>query len=45
MDQAQKDHLKAYGTAYWILNENINVEWILNYRGGTFLIDSYPDVE
>ena len=24
MDQAQKDHLKAYGTAYWILNENIN---------------------
>ncbi|MDP6339955.1 MAG: asparagine synthetase B [Candidatus Marinimicrobia bacterium] len=45
MDQAQKDHLKAYGTAFWILNEDINVEWILNYRGGSFMTDSYPDIE
>jgi len=45
MDQVQKDHLKAYGTAIWILIENINVEWILNYRGGSFLTDSYPEVE
>ena len=44
MDQAQKDHLKAYGTAFWILREDINVEWILNYRGGAFLMDSYPEV-
>lgn len=44
MDQAQKDHLKAYGTAFWILGEDINVEWILNYRGGAFLMDSYPEV-
>ncbi len=44
MDQAQKDHLKAYGTAFWILGEEINVEWILNYRGGAFLMDSYPEV-
>ena len=44
MDQAQKDHLKAYGTAFWILGEQINVEWILNYRGGAFLMDSYPEV-
>jgi len=45
MDQVQKDHLKAYGTAFWILNENINVEWILNYRGGSFMTDRYPDIE
>ena len=45
MDQIQKDHLKAYGTAFWILNEDINVEWILNYRGGSFMIDRYPYIE
>ena len=45
MDKAQKDHLKAYGTAFWILGEQINVEWILNYRGGSFMIDSYAQVE
>ena len=45
MDKAQKDHLKAYGTAFWILGEEINVEWILNYRGGSFMIDSYAQVE
>jgi len=45
MDQIQKDHLKAYGTAFWILNEDINVEWILNYRGGSFMTDRYPDIE
>ena len=45
MDKAQKDHLKAYGTAFWILGEEINVEWILNYRGGSFMIDTYAKVE
>ncbi len=45
MDKAQKDHLKAYGTAFWILSEEINVEWILNYRGGSFMIDTYAQVE
>jgi hypothetical protein len=37
MDQTQTDHLKAYGVAYWILTQNSNVEWLLNYRGGSFL--------
>ncbi len=37
MDQTQTDHLKAYGVAYWILAQNSNVEWLLNYRGGSFL--------
>ncbi len=41
MDPTQKDHLKAYGIAYWILEREINVEWLLNYRGGSFLMDYY----
>ena len=39
MDQAQNDHLKAYGIAYYSLTKSINVEWLLNYRGGSFLFD------
>ena len=45
MDESQKNHLKAYGVTFWILEQKINVEWILNYRGGAFMIDSYPEVE
>ena len=45
MDPSQKNHLKAYGVAFWTLEQEINVEWILNYRGGSFMIDSYPEVE
>ncbi|MCX7697081.1 MAG: asparagine synthetase B [Bacteroidales bacterium] len=37
MDEKQKNHLKAYGIAYWILQNNLEVEWLLNYRGGSFL--------
>lgn len=44
MDETQKNHLKAYGISYWVLENNIEVEWLLNYRGGSFLIDNYPDV-
>ena len=39
MDQAQNDHLKAYGISYYSLTKGINVEWLLNYRGGAFLFD------
>ena len=39
MDLKQTDHLKAYGVAYWILEQGVNVEWLLNYRGGSFLMD------
>ena len=39
MDQAQNNHLKAYGIAYYSLTKSINVEWLLNYRGGAFLFD------
>ena len=39
MDLKQTDHLKAYGLAYWVLARGQNVEWLLNYRGGSFLMD------
>jgi hypothetical protein len=37
MDLQQTDHLKAYGIAYLALENNLTVEWLLNYRGGSFL--------
>lgn len=45
MDPVQKDHLKAYGIAFWILQQDINVEWLLNYRGGSFLVDSHDVIK
>lgn len=39
MDALQKNHLKAYGLAYFCLQKDIPVDWLLNYRGGSFLID------
>ena len=45
MDQSQNNHLKAYGVVYSVLNKNINVEWLLNYKGGSFLVDSYPFIK
>jgi len=38
MDETQNDHLKAYGISYWVISNNISVEWLLNYRGGSFLV-------
>lgn len=45
MDLSQSDHLKAYGVAYWTLSRGINVEWLLNYRGGSFLTTYFPELE
>lgn len=39
MDITQTDHLKAYGIAYWILSKGKTVDWLLNYRGGSFMTD------
>jgi len=36
MDDMQKNHLKAYGIAYWVLEKDVSIEWLLNYRGGSF---------
>jgi len=44
MDQVQSDHLKAYGIVYWTLKQGVNVEWLLNYRGGAFMLDNYPGI-
>jgi hypothetical protein len=43
MDLKQTDHLKSYGVAFWLLEKNGAVDWLLNYRGGSFLCD-YSDV-
>jgi len=45
MDLNQTDHLKAYGIAFWALTRGIDVDWLLNYRGGSFMIDRYELVE
>ena len=43
MDEtSQKNHLKAYGITYWCLNKNYKASWLLNYRGGSFLL---PDAD
>jgi hypothetical protein len=39
MDLTQTDHLKAYGVAYHALQRGESVEWLLNYRGGSFLLE------
>ena len=40
--ESQKNHLKAYGITYWTLEKQLKVKWLLNYRGGSFLV---PDAE
>nr|WP_299175710.1 asparagine synthetase B [uncultured Allomuricauda sp.] len=40
--EGQENHLKAYGITYWVLNKQQKVQWLLNYRGGSFLL---PDGE
>jgi len=44
MDLEQRDHLKAYGLAFWLLKQGAPVEWLLNYRGGSFLMEARPDL-
>jgi hypothetical protein len=44
MDAAQRDHLKAYGVAWWTLKQGVDVEWLLNYRGGSFLSEGFDDL-
>jgi hypothetical protein len=36
--EGQKEHLKAYGITYWTLEKQLKVKWLLNYRGGSFLL-------
>jgi len=43
--KSQSNHLKAYGITYWVLSQNKDVKWLLNYRGGAFLIPSSERIE
>jgi len=45
MDDTQKNHLKAYGIVYSLLKNRIEVDWLLNYRGGSFLIADHKFAE
>jgi len=45
MDLSQKDHLKAYGITFWTLEKEVEVDWLLNYRGGSFMMDIFPSLE
>ncbi|HKM94607.1 MAG TPA: hypothetical protein VJY41_13220 [Prolixibacteraceae bacterium] len=45
MDETQKNHLKSYGIAYWTLERGVEVKWLLNYRGGSFLISYVKEIE
>ncbi|KAB2806835.1 asparagine synthetase B [Phaeocystidibacter luteus] len=40
-EEGQRDHLKSYGIAYWSLARGSEVQWLLNYEGGSFMIPSF----
>lgn len=45
MDDVQKNHLKSYGIAYWALQRDVEVTWLLNYRGGAFMMKHADAIE
>ena len=45
MDDSQKNHLKAYGIAYWVLQNDVEIDWLLNYRGGSFMLKHIKEIE
>ncbi len=42
MDETQRNHLKAYGITYWVLDAGVEAYWLLNYRGGSFAFEANP---
>jgi hypothetical protein len=44
MDDSQAQHLKAYGLTYWVLQRGHKCEWLLNYKGGSFLLPDDPAI-
>jgi hypothetical protein len=44
MDDAQQNHLKAYGLTYNAIKAAVPAEWLLNYRGGSFLLGDTPEL-
>jgi len=45
MDNSQTNHLKAYGVAFWVLTKEAEIDWLLNYRGGSFMFKYYQAFE
>jgi hypothetical protein len=45
MDESQKNHLKSYGIAFWLLKQKQEVQWLLNYNGGSFMFQYSQDAE
>ena len=45
MDNTQKECLKAYGVAFWLLQREVPVDWLLNYRGGSFAFETTAGAE
>jgi len=45
MDESQKNHLKAYGIAFWTLKNGMEADWLLNYRGGSFMMKYVQELE
>jgi hypothetical protein len=45
MDNSQKNHLKAYGIAFYVLTFDVEISWLLNYRGGSFMFAHHPQFE
>ena len=45
MDEEQTNHLKAYGITFWVLKNDLEADWLLNYRGGSFLIKYTSQIE
>ncbi len=45
MDDTQRDHLKAYGVSYWALEQEVEMSWLLNYRGGSFMCGHHELIE
>jgi hypothetical protein len=45
MDDKQDDHLKAYGLTFWVLTHGAKCEWLLNYRGGSFLLPDGDEIQ
>ena len=45
MDNNQSNHLKAYGIAYYSIERDVKVDWLLNYQGGSFMIKYHSKIE
>lgn len=45
MDENQSNHLKSYGIAFWVLKNEVEIKWLLNYRGGSFMVPYAKEIE